>query len=1495
MVPYYNVITAGNFLKTKSRLITLIVFILATYSSNAQVIKKFTPRTSDNSPLKTIYNIKGDFTMIGNTNLTLVNYSETTENGNNDMQYVDIDNDPTTINSSSAELTFSTENNAIPECSNIIYAGLYWTGRASNSSENVYAIDHNNAIGHNGVIGATSYTLTISRQGSGNNVYPRYVITSTTGVTILFEFNNNNTNPVRYSTNNGSTWLTPANQSIQNKVPDNDSDIVTFDPITLGTGTNQFTIAGLQRDDDDNEDLEDTQNNAFIHLENAIQVLNKRTVSLKGPSATNYTEFTASTDNILYPANNYGKMYAGYVEITDYVINHGLGNYFVANIALTQGNGGDIGFFGGWGMVVVYENSKMKWRDITVFDGYAYVQGSTTISHTLDVSGFKAVQNGNVNLKLGLMTGEGDNGISGDYFEILRQDNNTFQSLSHSGNQTDNFFNSSVEIAGNKNPDLVNNTGLDIAMFDVVNTNNGIIDNSQESTQFRYGSTQDTYTIFNITFAVDAYIPDTEGLLTNVSSNTTGVSPGETAEYTLQIKNKGNESIENFQLSIPIPFTSIFDETAGITYNTYYPLTTTNTIPQYIPPTTTTQGYIVWDIGTLPVSNNPDDILADISFSLIATTDCAILMNPNCQPTIPLTGNISGTGSNSGTSFTIPLIKGYETDGICIGDPIPTPLTIGINAENYVNENCTNYTPVRDFYFCNPSNNTIATSNVSSEFPAGTKYYNQYPVTNAAIEYGASNPFPATVGTITYFAVPPGLTGCYYQFRIIVSNITSQPSVTNIKYCLGETASPLTGTPSDTNYTLFYYTDNNPTTEAQTSITPSTTTIGETTYYVAEGVSSCISPNRVPLTVTITGEAPEISAPTPLTIIGCNQDAITTTTARYPYSATTSENIKDTFTEAENYTASDDGTIASITYIDVIDTNSNCPTIVTRTFTITDNCEQTATAIQTINITDSTPPTLNGTLPEAGNPIVGCISTAPQGPTADEIKALYSDECGEVIVEKASETAQGDDCNWSITHNYIIKDACGNRIDPNTNYDFSLTYSGGDTTPPVINTSTVENITIQCGTDSLNTLQDWLDNNAGATATDNCGTIIWSNNYAENNTVQCDGSTITVTFTATDACGLSSSFTASYAIIDNTNPTFTVPNDITVECDVDINDLSILGDVTNETDNCTTELEATYSDIITTETCTNGYTITRTWTLVDACNNSVSYNQIITVQDTTAPILITEYQETDTANCIEIPKAPQLEFTDNCSTDISVEFEETNTFNSEAPTDYEILRTWTASDACGNKSVFTQTVTVIVNQVNTQPIEAEAICFDEGDTNLNSFLRNINPNGIWEIIEGNTIATLTGAIFNTSNLVLGQHIQLGEVLNYKFRYTAPENGCINVTELTMSLTTDCSVLPCNSSDISVSKTVTPNNDSYNEFFEIKGIENCDFTIAIKIFNRWGALIFESDNYQNDWNGTASRLAVGNSRTVPTGTYYYIVELKDSGLKPFTGPVYLVTD
>ncbi len=70
---------------------------------------------------------------------------------------------------------------------------------------------------------------------------------------------------------------------------------------------------------------------------------------------------------------------------------------------------------------------------------------------------------------------------------------------------------------------------------------------------------------------------------------------------------------------------------------------------------------------------------------------------------------------------------------------------------------------------------------------------------------------------------------------------------------------------------------------------------------------------------------------------------------------------------------------------------------------------------------------------------------------------------------------------------------------------------------------------------------------------------------------------------------------------------------------------------------------------------------------------------------------------------------------------------------------------------------------------------------------------------------------------------------------------------------------------------------TPNGDGLNDFFEAKGLFFQSF--SMKIFNRWGELIFVSDNADVGWDGTF------NGKLMPEATYVYRVDVTDfTGMK-----------
>ncbi|WP_449397377.1 HYR-like domain-containing protein, partial [Cognatitamlana onchidii] len=588
---YFNLTVKANILYG-----LLFFLFIGIMSSHGQVRVPFAPRVSNTPPSNSIYTVKGDFQMIGNTNLTLVNYGNTTTN-NSDMRYVDIDSDANndgvqdnngvneTWNSSSATLNFSTENGALPECSRVLYAGLYWFGRAD--------------VGSNG---------------------DQYFVTAT---------------------KNGETR--------------------TFD---------------------------------------------KRKVLINGPDATeDYVEITAEefntpNTNIYFPFDLDINLYTAYAEITQYVQDNGVGEYFLADLALREGSQDINGFTGGWGMVVIYENSKMNWRDITVFDGHAFVSGNNgSETFSFDVNGFEAAPQGPVNIKLGVMASEGERNFTSDYLEIEVQNSGTYQRLTHGAtNSTNNFFTSSILTGGNnRNPNLFNNTGVDILMFDIPNTGNSIINNGQEETSFRYGSGQDGFAIFNLTFAVDAYVPEPVGVLSNTSINgsnpgsTPTVEPGEFADYTIELTNQGTEPIENTTLTIPIP-DSIDPTSLSFNANTYYTPLIGYSAPSY-DDSIGNNGAIVWNLGTLPLDIDPNKILADISFKLTVTTDCTVLSDSGFSGTVATNGFISGIGQISQNTFNTPLIIGFEQVGACTGEPIPAPIIIDVDYQSYISEPPTADTP----------------------------------------------------------------------------------------------------------------------------------------------------------------------------------------------------------------------------------------------------------------------------------------------------------------------------------------------------------------------------------------------------------------------------------------------------------------------------------------------------------------------------------------------------------------------------------------------------------------------------------------------------------------------------------------------------------------------------------------------------------------------------------------------------------------------------------
>jgi gliding motility-associated-like protein len=99
-----------------------------------------------------------------------------------------------------------------------------------------------------------------------------------------------------------------------------------------------------------------------------------------------------------------------------------------------------------------------------------------------------------------------------------------------------------------------------------------------------------------------------------------------------------------------------------------------------------------------------------------------------------------------------------------------------------------------------------------------------------------------------------------------------------------------------------------------------------------------------------------------------------------------------------------------------------------------------------------------------------------------------------------------------------------------------------------------------------------------------------------------------------------------------------------------------------------------------------------------------------------------------------------------------------------------------------------------------------------------------------------------------------------QTTTYKLKVTTPQ-GCVATDSMVVNVVPYC---------IKPMEAFSPNGDGINDLWLVTNGTGCLDKAKAEVFNRYGAKVYESNDYKNNWNGTY------NGKPLPDGTYYFVI-------------------
>ena len=327
---------------------------------------------------------------------------------------------------------------------------------------------------------------------------------------------------------------------------------------------------------------------------------------------------------------------------------------------------------------------------------------------------------------------------------------------------------------------------------------------------------------------------------------------------------------------------------------------------------------------------------------------------------------------------------------------------------------------------------------------------------------------------------------------------------------------------------------------------------------------------------------------------------------------------------------------------------------------------------------------------------------------------------------------------------------------------------------------------------------------------------------------------------------------ALITITVNATPTIGVSSNLLNVCEGNSAIITLTG-ATNYT--------VTNPSMITTNSVLVTPTVQTTYTVVGESLGCLSVTNTITIDVNSLPQLSVANQTTCAGSKVTLVATNADTYTWTPSGIMSNSFSVSPTTNAT----YSVAGTNTLTGC-------TSTLAIVSVTVNDLPIISLISNVESACENASAQLAISNPNSAYSyswLTNSTIVSSGTSLIFNPL-LSSNAGVYLVSVTD--------ANGCKN------SVSGQIDVLIC---DLFIPEIFTPNGDGKNDGFVIKNVENYPDN-TLKIFNRWGNLIYQKDGYLNEFEGYSNTENALGKDKLPAGTYFVVFEYGGSNTKTYNG-------